>query len=72
MLNNICKVCGSDNVELITKSKIFKYTGKTIKIHNCKIVYCKKCKNGVYDKEDWNRIQKILEKFRNDVDEGRI
>lgn len=71
MLNNICKVCGSDKVEIIFGA-IYEYKGKTITIDNQKIYHCNNCKYEVSDEESWKETEKILEKFKNAINEGKV
>ncbi len=63
----ICKVCGSDKVEIILDDSTWEYKGKRIEIDNCKVYHCNKCENDILDEECWDNVEKTLENFRNVV-----
>ncbi|MBN1984325.1 MAG: type II toxin-antitoxin system MqsA family antitoxin [Chitinivibrionales bacterium] len=57
---NECPVCGSDQIEKVTKKEIFKYKGQNIEVSDYTVYYCKVCGEGIADPKSRKKSERIL------------
>ena len=55
-----CPICEVGTLKRITRDETFNYKGKEIVVPNCTIYYCENCRDGLYEKKEEKRIEKIL------------
>ena len=63
-----CPICEVGTLKRITRDETFNYKGKEIVVPNCTIYYCENCRDGLYEKKEEKRIEKILTDERRKID----
>lgn len=66
--NRICPVCGDGNIERNASTEKFYYKQYAIDVSNYVRLICDVCHNGIPSQETFDRTKKILDEFREDVD----
>jgi YgiT-type zinc finger domain-containing protein len=64
----ICKICGSNKTEIISKSEKFEYKGFFLTIHNYRTIFCNTCNESIIEKETYEKSVSLLKRFHTKVD----
>jgi HTH-type transcriptional regulator/antitoxin MqsA len=64
----VCQVCGSKNIENISKIEIFEYKGQKIELPDYKQVFCRNCGESVADSETVRRSVPLLRDAQRVID----
>jgi len=66
----ICKICGSDKVQSVTRTEEFEYKGNKIPVENYTIIHCDNCNGEIADEKSRENSIPILIDAKKVIDEA--
>jgi YgiT-type zinc finger domain-containing protein len=67
-MSNNCRICGSDNTEIITGTEIFEYKGHKVSVPEYTKLVCHNCNEAVADQESVEKSLPILRDAQREID----